>query len=776
MKRPLFFASIVITAIVFLYLEFFLSDYLTYYPDSFDGSFAEICGYVTDKETKPGFAGEVVPIVYITPVNTSIGRNKYVQLYMTAEDYCEPKIGELIRTHGKVRLFSPARNPGEFDSSLYYGSLKIAYSMRNTKITYRNGKVNYLHEGLYKVRNYLEKTLDNCLSENAAAIMKALLLGDKTGMSQETKDLYKDSGIIHILAVSGLHISLIGMGIFRLFRKSRIKVIPSAFLSIALMYMYGLLCGMSSSAFSAIVMFSLRMLAPVFKRTADMLSSMAVAELMLLLDQPLLLYNSGFLFSFGAIIGIGFVYPVLGPCYKKKKQEVMKFADDPEDPFYVRLAEKMIESLKISASVFLVTLPVYMSFYYTYPIYSVILNLIVLPLVAPLMLIGIGVLILGSFQIPLGKMIGLGVGVILNFFELLCNLQGKIPGRTWYMGHAKGWEIVLYLSALLAFCLIPWYRGKKELIKKDIVRYSFLFMTLTAMLVNPTRGLNITMIDVDQGDGIVVSCEGKNILIDGGSTSKKNVGKYQIIPYLKYSGVRRLDAVVLTHEDKDHMSGILEVMDDMEKGGIRIGRLIMPEVAPSSREDNYHLLEKRANELKIPVFYINTGESFCMGKACFTCLNPELNMQTEGANAYSTVLLMEYEGVTALFTGDMEKEGLQNVNRVLREERERAGSALGNTGTFKLPEQITILKVAHHGSMYTTDEEFLSLTKPRIALISCGRDNSYGHPHKELLERLKNTGAKVYRTDESGAITVHVDGKKLKLHTFLSATGVHTRH
>ena len=148
-----------------------------------------------------------------------------------------------------------------------------------------------------------------------------------------------------------------------------------------------------------------------------------------------------------------------------------------------------------------------------------------------------------------------------------------------------------------------------------------------------------------------------------------------------------------------------------------------------------------------------------MGKACFTCLNPELNMQTEGANAYSTVLLMEYEGVTALFTGDMEKEGLQNVNRILREERERAGSALGNTGTFKLPEQITILKVAHHGSMYTTDEEFLSLTKPRIALISCGRDNSYGHPHKELLERLKNTGAKVYRTDESGAITVHVYGK-----------------
>ena len=343
------------------------------------------------------------------------------------------------------------------------------------------------------------------------------------------------------------------------------------------------------------------------------------------------------------------------------------------------------------------------------------------------------------------------------------------------MGHAKGWEMVLYLLALLAFCLVPSYRGNKELIKKDALRYSFLLTALIAMLVNPTRGLDITMIDVDQGDGIVVSCEGKHILIDGGSTSKKNVGKYQIIPYLKYSGIGRLDAVVLTHEDLDHMSGILEVMDDMEKGGIRICKLILPEVAQESRGDNYRLLEQRAGELKIPVFYINTGESFHMGKAGFTCLNPEQNMKTEGANAYSTVLLMEYEGVTALFTGDMEKEGLENVNKLLREERKRESEAPRDVGTFRLPDQLTILKVAHHGSMYTTDDEFLSLTKPRIALISCGRDNSYGHPHQELLKRLENTGAKVYRTDESGAITVHVDGKKLKLHTFLSATGVHTR-
>jgi competence protein ComEC len=243
-----------------------------------------------------------------------------------------------------------------------------------------------------------------------------------------------------------------------------------------------------------------------------------------------------------------------------------------------------------------------------------------------------------------------------------------------------------------------------------------------------------------------VSVNHHHILIDGGSTSKNNVGRYQIIPFLKYKGIGKLDAVILTHEDKDHMSGILEVMDDMERGGISIGGLILPEVGESSRGENYHLLEKRASELGIAVSYINLGESFNLGNASFTCLNPELGMVTEEANAYSTVLYMKYGKFTALFTGDMEKEGLDHVKNVLK--------ASQDSPTDICPGDITLLKVAHHGSRYTTDEEFLSLTHPSIALISCGRDNSYGHPHQELLRRLNQINAKLYRTDTSGEITV----------------------
>ena len=274
-----------------------------------------------------------------------------------------------------------------------------------------------------------------------------------------------------------------------------------------------------------------------------------------------------------------------------------------------------------------------------------------------------------------------------------------------------------------------------------------LLVAVAVLTIHPGKELELGFLDIGQGDSIVVSCGGKHMLIDGGSTSKKNVGKYQIIPFLKYKGIGSLDAVVMTHEDEDHISGIFEILDDMEKGGIRVKQLILPEVAESSRGDNYHKLENRARELNIPITYINTGESFSLGKAGFTCLNPQLNMTTEGANAYSTVLLMRYGTITALFTGDMEEEGLENVNSVLRSN----------------PQQLTLLKVAHHGSKYTTNEEFLELTRPKLSIISCGRDNSYGHPHQELLDRLKAFDSQIYRTDQSGEISVVIKNGKIIL-------------
>ncbi|SEF97358.1 competence protein ComEC [Butyrivibrio sp. Su6] len=759
MKRPLCAVALLMAAIVYIYLEFSISRLTVYEPEESFTETTKVVGVVIQKEQKKNSLGDIYTALYLVPRKPLKGKFEYIECYLSADSY-EPSIGETVLVSGKVNEFATPRNPGEFDSRLYYSTLKIAYRIKNAYIDKANGKKDYFKESLYKLRLVFERNLDKTLGEEDAAIMKAMLLGDKSFMDEEIKDLYKDSGIMHILAVSGLHISIIGMGIYRLLRKIKAPGGFSVAIALTIMFCYGAMCGMNTSAFRAILMFSLRLLAPLLGRTYDIFTSLSLAFMLLILEQPLYLYSSGFLFSFGAIIGIALVKPLLKPEVLRYAPFTMKFADDSEESLSKKVLNKCLDCVSTCLAIMLVTLPVYTSFYYTYPIGSIVLNLVVLPLMGVLMVIGIICMSVGALIIFVGKAFGFGAHIILLFYKVSCNISKVNGGLTWYVGHSSKIQVVIYVFLITAFIAFLYFErdnlaGKKytrrELIKFDAFKFLFILFSVTVLTFRIHPDLEINMIDVGQGDGILISSGGKNILIDGGSTSKKNVGKYQIIPFLKYKGVGKVDVAIVTHEDEDHISGLLEIMDDMEKGGICIKRLILPEASVKSRGENYDHIEKRAKALGIPISYINTGESFNMSDISFLCLNPQKNMVTEGANAYSTVLYMKYGDFTALFTGDMEKEGLDNVKNMLKLSRK----------------EVALLKVAHHGSMYTTDEEFLKLTKPELALISCGENNKYGHPHKETLERLKSIGAAIYRTDEKGCISVEVNNDHIKLRGFL---------
>ena len=759
-----------------------------------DKSFIELVGKVQGKELKAGYLGEDISVIYLIPTGQKNRDFELVQCYLDQSLCVVPSIGEYVKVSGRVKTFSHPTNPGEFDSCLYYSTLKISYRLNNAKVLDRGGKISWYKESLYQVKIFFESVLDKILPQQDAAIMKAMLLGDKAFIDEETRQMYKSSGIMHTLAVSGLHISIIGMGLYRFLetlleeasgklaclrsRKKRVrslrsiwKILPTG-VSILVMYSYGIMCGMGTSSFRAICMFILRLLAPMAGRTYDVLSALALAEILLLLDQPLYLYNSGFLFSFGAVIGITVIKPALKP-KADYLAEKMKFVDDSKRKPLVALSKtltlKMLDALHTGLSIALATLPVYAMFYYTYPVHSIVLNLIVIPLMSILMLAGITAMLLGAAFPLLGYLPGFLVHWILYFYKIISSAETVNGKFTWYMGHSENYQVALYLMFVGIFIAVSNLKctegaiviGERKLRitskKIDVFRILVLVTSVIVLTFRTQPDLEINMIDVGQGDGIVISTGGKNMLIDGGSTSKKNVGKYQIIPFLKYKGIGKLDAVVLTHEDLDHMSGILEIMDDMEKGGIRIGSLMLPEIAKSSKGENYLLLEKRAKELSVPVAYINSGESFSFGGCIFSCLNPELNMDTEKANAYSTVLYMEYKkaGFKALFTGDVEDDGQEHINTLIR-------SAIDKYG------EITLLKVAHHGSMYTTDDEFLNMVRPKVALISCGKDNTYGHPHAQLLDRLEKHDVEVFRTDTGGEIRVVVKDNSLFMTQYLN--------
>ena len=231
-------------------------------------------------------------------------------------------------------------------------------------------------------------------------------------------------------------------------------------------------------------------------------------------------------------------------------------------------------------------------------------------------------------------------------------------------------------------------------------------------------------------------------LIDGGSTDEQKVGTYRIQPFLLYQGIDTINYAVITHSDTDHISGLLELL---EGNKIEIEHLLLPHI--KEKDPSYLELEQVAKMHGVTLLYIEAGDVFMDGEVCFTCLHPSPEYPYTTVNDYSTVLSLSYKEFDMLLTGDLEKAGEEEVLEVIQ----------------RFDHPYDVLKVSHHGSKNATTKQWLQSIQPKISLISCGKNNSYGHPHEEVLERLKQVRSDVFITFDSGAITIKTDGKNMKI-------------
>ncbi len=275
------------------------------------------------------------------------------------------------------------------------------------------------------------------------------------------------------------------------------------------------------------------------------------------------------------------------------------------------------------------------------------------------------------------------------------------------------------------------------------------------MGLRPPLENSVAFLDVGQGDCILVrTATGQNCLLDCGSSSRSGGGKYVLLPYLKYHGIQSLDIVFLSHPDQDHVNGVVELLGAKEDSGIEVGQLLLPAIEESAREAQLGALLEAARTAQgspVPVGYLSRGDRWDCGSAVFTCLHPREGFGGEEANAYSECVLVEFRqereansapgecAWSLLLTGDVEGKGEEALlGELLSQKREG----------------VTVLKAAHHGSRSSTSREILDLLQPEVTVISCGRDNRYGHPHRELLERLEASGTFILQTAESGTVTV----------------------
>ena len=858
------------------------------------------------------------------------------------------KIGQQIILEGTFSHFATATNPGEFDVQRYYAAKGIGGRVRKSQILAVGETYSCLRELLYQCRFVLHDRLAEVFPAKEASVMQTLLLGEKEGLDAEVKALYQKNGIAHILSISGLHITLLGMGVYRLLKRLGLPVRAAAVGGAMLLLMYGVMVGMNVSASRAIGMYLLQMLGIFVGRTYDMLTGLGLMALLLVIQEPERLFDVSFLMSFGAVLGICILTPVLSGDGRERDADaelevkgisawLRTVADIFGDSAYERNKyregwrkvayegiQRMVSTVKggfaASVGVILFTLPVQLWFFYEIPVYSVLLNLLVLPFMSVVVAGGILSLIPG-----LG-LVGTVDCLILWWYEWICGRFAQLPGAIWCVGRPEIWQIVCYYvgifllvfgreyveawkkrgtygeknvpgdrlySARTPWCLkmrgawkrrgtygeknVPgdrlhfartlWClitRGADESIrnrKKDcngeMIQHSdrrfgicstgvqnalakfrcawqgamtymnrvphliavvmILGLLIGLLTGNFDCGSRVTFLDVGQGDGIVVETGQGAYLFDCGSTSRKNIGEYVLKPYLKSRGTRSLRGVFVSHTDEDHMNGVIELLENGADWGIVVEQLFLPAIAEGKRTESFATLLAAAEVAEVPVSYIKCGDEIRDSQLRLLCLHPEENTTLADANAYSECFYVEVfakkikqetiddrkandasggsaiEGsgengsfagnserkdfrvndgkINILLTGDVEGEG----ERQLMQELQALQQPQSLKESQRLQEQrgqrefrVDILKVAHHGSGYSTGTEFLATASPAIAIISCGRNNSYGHPHAETLQRLEDARVPWYGTMDYGALTVTVDSHGNRLHGYLS--------
>lgn len=662
------------------------------------------------------------------------------------------KIGNKIYLKGKIQQFEVARNKGNFDSKKYYLSIGITTKIAVKEYYVSDGNYDFLRDKLCTLREYVVGMFsklcdtngkDKWLYGNKAGIFSAILMGDKTELDQEIKDLYSLSGIAHILAISGLHISLIGMFLYSLLRK-RFSFATSSALTIAVVTLFAITSGMGIATIRAFVMFILKLIGEILGRKYDYITAISLSALILLADNPFIIINSGFQMSFCAMITITIIWPKV--------------------VYLINIKSKIANSIVLSLCIGIFMNPVIAYNYFQLPTYSFMLNIIVVPLLGIVVISAIAGSGMGFLSILMGKTALTPGCLILEVYTFLCENVLKIPGAVVVVGKPTIKIIVLYYMVIVFFlfcftlvrknyekdCNIKEMideNGKKVISSQIILKKQRKFDFKIRLAVvgisilsgffiyyTPSKGLDIQFMDVGQGDGIFIKADdGTTITIDGGSSDVKNVAKYRMIPCIKASGTGVIDYAVITHADKDHISGIEEILNMNTENGLTIRNLVMPHV--SYEDEAYDELLTAAKTKGIQVLYIKEGDTMKLGKVEIKCIHPDGKYISDNRNDYSTVLSLKYENFSALFTGDIPAEIEKSIIN-------------------KIDNNYTILKVAHHGSKYSSDMEFLKKVMPAYSVISVGGDNSYGHPGTETINKLKSLNSKILRTDLSGEIEI----------------------
>lgn len=721
------------------------------------------------------YKGKIGIVIY-----TSAGKERKNNPGNTDHIYLDYINGDYICMSGTVSVPDSATNPGTFDQYIYLRNKGYYLCISNGTIESGNHRPYSIEGFLYGIKNRCTKIIDNSFDSESAGIVKAMLVADKSTLDKNIKKLYSENGIAHIMAISGVHVAIIGMTLYGFLRKLRIGRLISGTFSIAIIILYGIMTGMSSSTERAVIMLILSIAAEYFGRKTDAPTSMGFAMIIMVLGNPYVILDAGFQLSFAAITGVTVVAPQLRKLLRMFKCFI-KEADEKKKQKHKKIMSlrkmiiKLIDALVVGIASFITTTPVIIYYYYQFPPYSILINLIVIPLVSLIVGGSILVVLTGLFFAGAAVVMTYPVRLILFGYKYLCIFASGLPGASVLVGHISiGMLFVYYLSVVLIFAILRMIRiGKTE--RGGPILYlmlaTVLFLTVVYEVYSYDKSLKIVYMDVGQGDGVLLRTSGHGgILIDGGSSSNKRVGEYVMVPVLKYYGVSEVEYAFVSHGDVDHVSG-LEYLLNEEQSGVHVVNLVLPEYGD---QDALQELKSEATANNVNIIYMKPGDNITYNHQHAETINIECLYPDEeaGQGVLDTNNLSMILKTT--ITWDVREADIENLNKSSDSDASLSLLFVGDAGIAaekrlielygknslgEISDSIAcdILKVGHHGSRNSSGSDFLKRVSAMYGIISCGKDNRYGHPHAETLERLKMADTKYMTTKEHGAIILSIE-------------------
>ena len=640
------------------------------------------------------------------------------------------QVGDGIQLVGTISEFHDYGNPGRMNMVMSNKAKGICGRAMISKysLVIEPRQEKSLARLAEQVRKQYEAYMAQAMPKQDAAAIFAMLFGGYQGIRPELLEAFTITGIVHILSVSGSHITLMAGTANIVGRFLHMSPRATAALATGVILFYSLLAGAIPPVIRSAIMGILTLLALTAGRERDAQHILGLVALGLLLYSPLWIFDISFQLSFGATAGLLYLAPPLRESLRKLL------------PVFVA------DSLAVTIGAQLSVLPIIAWYFNVLSLSSLLANLVIAPIVEWIIVAGLLAGLLASLLPLAGKVVFLLASVVLGLVYELSRWVAALPGSQIYMPTFSWWGGMLYYMGL-GWLVIRGSKGWQAVFLLGMLAVIFCCWQMGCN----NKEMQVHFIDVGQGDSaLVITPHGRAFMVDTGGVREGSydIGSRVDVPYLLHYGVKKLDYIFLTHAHDDHAGGVKGILTKIPVGAIGIGHEGAGDYLQAFGTGEIGKIKK----LLVP---LQEGSSIELDGVRIDMLySPESKKVRESqlqatGNEFSNLIRVSYGEASFLFTGDLIVEQEQQV--------------LAN-GTNVAS---TVLKVGHHGSRTSSSQEFLTAVNPGWAVISCGYNNSFGHPHKEILNRLTScTKAEILRTDQQGAIVFRTDGKSMKVESF----------